>query len=138
MESWMVMWDFNSYLSPTDKLGGIIALKNQDTMDFGDCASQLELLDMQSVGCYFTWSNGTVCSKLDRALVNNHWLLSNVNAYAELLAPGCISDHSCCIVSLNNCEAHKTKSFKFLNMLALHDKFLHLVRNIWTCEVEWN
>lgn len=82
---------------------------------------------------FFTWLKGDVCSKLDRVLVNNSWLLSNVNAFAEFLAPGCISDHSCYIVSLDRYvnNSGKNKSFKFYNMWTLHHDFQNIVRNAW-------
>lgn len=100
-DPWMVLGDFNSYLSADDKQGGNL-IKNHETEDFVDCVSRLELVDMQSVGCSFAWFIGRVCSKLDRVLINNAWLSYNVTVFTEFLVPGCISDHSCCIISLDN------------------------------------
>lgn len=65
-----------------------VTQKNHEISDFNECVSHIQLNDLASVGCYFTWIKGVVCSKLDRVLVNNAWLMSNVNAYANFLAPG--------------------------------------------------
>lgn len=128
-DPWIVMGDFNNYLSPSDKQGGI-PIRNHEITDFEECVSNLELIDLR-LGCYFTWLKGDVCSKLDRVLVNNSWLMSNVEAFAEFLAPGCISDHSCYIVSLDRYanNAGQTNRFKFFNMWALHGDFLNIVSN---------
>lgn len=81
----VVMGDFNNYLSPADKQGGT-PIRNHEIDDFGECVSSLELLDIHSVGCYFTWLKGDVCSKIDRVLANNSWLMSNVKTFVEFLA----------------------------------------------------
>lgn len=133
-EPWTVMSDFNSYISPDDKIGGNI-IKNHEITDFRECVDQLQLMDLASVGCYYTWIKGEVCSKLDRVLVNNAWLTSNVNDFAEFLPPGCILDHSCYILSLNKTIASTKKSFRFLNMWALHKDFLRLVSNNWNSHI---
>lgn len=118
MDPWIVMGDFNAYLSPDDKMGGN-PVRNHEITDFYDCVSQLELMDLQSVGCYFAWLKGEVRSKLDRVMVNNSWLLSNVNAFVEYLLPGCISDHASYIISLDNYVVQHNKNFKFFNMWGL-------------------
>lgn len=135
LEPWIVLGDFNTYLAENDKLGGI-PLKNSDIVDFVQCVSQLELMDLHSVGCYYTWYNGTVRSKLDRVLVNGSWLLSDIAAFTEFLAPGCVSDHSCYMVSINSAQNSFTKRFKFLNTWVLHSNFLSLVRQNWSTYID--
>lgn len=41
----------------------------------------------------------SVCSKLDRVLVNPCWLNYNLDGMAEYIAPGCVSDHTLSVVS---------------------------------------
>ncbi|XP_073020815.1 uncharacterized protein [Primulina eburnea] len=127
---WMVLGDFNNVLSPDEKLGGL-KVKNYETKDFVDCFNSLDLSDLRHIGCYYTWMSHQVCSKLDRVLVNNHWLTSNTFAIAEFMVPGCVSDHSMSIVVFRDTEAPKKKPFKFFNMWALSDNFEALVSDAW-------
>lgn len=69
-------------------------------------------------------------------MVNNAWILDKVNAFADLIVPGCISDHSCCIVALDQCGGGRKKSFKFLNMWTSHDTFKPVIRENW-CTNKW-
>ncbi|KAJ6377603.1 hypothetical protein OIU76_026557 [Salix suchowensis] len=69
---WMVLGDFNSLLSQDDKLNGS-AVSMYETADLNKCCLDLGLYDLSYTGCHFSWSNGSVWSKLDRVLVNPHW-----------------------------------------------------------------
>ncbi|XP_073300490.1 uncharacterized protein [Primulina huaijiensis] len=119
--SWLVLGDFNSVLSPDEKRG--LNVKNYETHDFIDCVATLDLYDLQFTGCFFTWSSPKVCSKLDCALVNNYWLSSSMEGFAEFLTPRCISDHATCVVTMFEQRKRKMKPFKFQNMWTLCDDF---------------
>lgn len=54
-----------------------------------------------------------MCSKLDRAMVNQHLINSEFEGIAEFIAPGCISDHTLTIVSCFEMKMAKHKPFKF-------------------------
>ncbi|KZV38718.1 hypothetical protein F511_33874 [Dorcoceras hygrometricum] len=95
----MVIGDFNSILSQDDKCGGTL-VTNREIRDFVDCITCLELVDTQHVGCFYTWTNNVVCTKLDRVLINSTWLNSAFDAFTEFLAPSCISDHSLSITNI--------------------------------------
>ncbi|KAL0904361.1 hypothetical protein M5K25_026455 [Dendrobium thyrsiflorum] len=55
-----------------------------------------KVMDLQSVGCPFTWFNNRLNNpihiKLDRALVNEQWLNSFPSSFCSIQAPSC-SDH---------------------------------------------
>ncbi|XP_075475225.1 uncharacterized protein LOC142505973 [Primulina tabacum] len=127
---WLVLGDFNTILSPDEKKGGL-AVRDYDIKDFVECVSSLDLLDLNYIGCLFTWYSPKVCSKLDLVLVNHRWLSSNLQGLAEFVAPGCISDHTISIVSFLQFRQQQHKPFKFFNMWALSDRFLDIVRNNW-------
>lgn len=42
-------------------------------MDIRDCVAMLGLEDVASTGCFFTWNNNFVKSKLDQEMINNAW-----------------------------------------------------------------
>ncbi|KAG5581215.1 hypothetical protein H5410_051842 [Solanum commersonii] len=43
--------------------------------DFKDCMINSNLSELHTVGRQYTWTNGHVCSRIDRALVNDEWVL---------------------------------------------------------------
>ena len=49
-------------------------------IDFNSCLHQLEIQDLRYHGEKYTWSNkrpdNPIAKKLDRALINEHWLNS--------------------------------------------------------------
>ncbi|GFZ06736.1 hypothetical protein Acr_18g0009060 [Actinidia rufa] len=85
--------------------------------------SNLGLADTPFSGAFLTWTNNTTWCKLDRALVNNNWIMEGLRAHANFDFPGKLSDHSPCIVSLFESSAQGPKPFTFFNMWALHEDF---------------
>ncbi|KAJ6898030.1 hypothetical protein NC652_024759 [Populus alba x Populus x berolinensis] len=70
-----------------------------ETADFRQCCSDLGLADLNYSGSHFTWSNGSVWSKLDRVLANPLWSLSHTSMHVHFDNPGAFSDHSPATVS---------------------------------------
>lgn len=68
---WLVISDFNSPLSLANKQGGL-PIVNHGTIDFQDFVLQTDMEDLHSLGCQYTWINGRVYFKFDRALVTNY------------------------------------------------------------------
>lgn len=51
------------------------------------------MIELRAVGRKFTWSNGKIYSRIDRALVNAEWLLAITQTEVVVMNPGC-SDHT--------------------------------------------
>ncbi|KAH6757807.1 hypothetical protein C2S52_023297 [Perilla frutescens var. hirtella] len=81
-----------------------------DIREFYDFCACKSFTDIESTGAKYTWTNGTVRSKLDRAMVNNAWLE---------------------IVKLFGDRPSVPKPFKFHNMWICHPKFHQLVEEEW-------
>ncbi|KAJ6291204.1 hypothetical protein OIU76_023294 [Salix suchowensis] len=126
---WMVLGDFNSLLSQDDKLNGT-AVSMYETADFNKCCLDLGFYDLSYTGCHFSWSNGSVWSKLDRVLVNPHWSSLHSTAHVHFGNQGAFSDHSPVLVRLDPLVPGQ-RSFKFFNMWASHSDFLHTVSEGW-------
>ncbi|KZV58768.1 hypothetical protein F511_13897 [Dorcoceras hygrometricum] len=119
---WIILGDFNSVLTPDEKHGGLL-VTNREIRDLSDCVAFLELYDTQHVGCFYTWSNNTVHSKIDRVMINSVWMQHGLDIYTEFLPPGCISDHSLSITTVFRENRRRNIPFKFYNMWAAHNLF---------------
>ena len=132
---WLIMGDFNSILSAGERVNGA-EVSSYEISDFHECCLSNGLSDLQSMGSFFTWSNNTVWTKLDRALVNSCWWDGGFSGMAHFLPPGCLSDHSAAVVSIFDQSVGKKKPFRFFNMWADHVNFLPLVQSVWTTNVD--
>jgi hypothetical protein len=121
----MVLGDFNYMLSPTDKHNGKV-VSTYETSDFRECCFDLGLHDLNYTRCHFSWTNGTVWSKLDRVLTNPSWSSLQRMAQVHFGTPGAFTDHSSSVVWLDQ-NVQDRLNFKFFNMWASHDQFLEVV-----------
>ncbi|XP_022849901.1 uncharacterized protein LOC111371993 [Olea europaea var. sylvestris] len=131
---WLIMGDFNNVLNFDEKCNGA-DVTSYEVKDFENCCLNVGITDMRSIGCFYTWRNGTKWSKLDRAMVNDVWIQADFNSIADFLPSGCIFDHSPCIVSLFEHEENKRKPFRFFNMSSNHENFHDVVQNYWEKEI---
>ncbi|CAH2037582.1 unnamed protein product [Thlaspi arvense] len=132
---WVVCGDFNQIMHPSEHSDPMITHFTSDMLVMRDCMRQLELFDLRYQGSSFTWSNRQPADprskKLDRLLVNNHWLAHYRNSAATFLAPD-FSDHTPCHLNLDSpLPLAGTKPFKFFNNLTTHPSFLPLVEASW-------
>ncbi|KAJ6907745.1 hypothetical protein NC651_018242 [Populus alba x Populus x berolinensis] len=126
----LILGDFNSLLSQSYKHRGEL-VSTYETSDFRQCCSDLGLSDLNYYGSHFTWSNGSVWSKLDRVLANPLCSLSYTSVQVHFDNPGAFSDHSPTTISFHPHQPMGKKCFKFFNMWSNHSCFLDLVREAW-------
>lgn len=103
---WIVMGDFDNVTTPVEKHNGV-EVTLYEIRDMVTCLITLELVDMPSIGYFFTWTNNIVWSKLDKALVNQEWMQVYFSRQANFLPPSYLSDHSLCVVFIFEPEAPK-------------------------------
>ncbi|KAJ8419494.1 hypothetical protein Cgig2_018751 [Carnegiea gigantea] len=65
-----IIRDFNSILYKEDRIRGEDALV-QDIRDMRDFMKSCELQEMRSIGPYYSWTNKTIMSRIDRARTND-------------------------------------------------------------------
>ncbi|KAF9603379.1 hypothetical protein IFM89_035624 [Coptis chinensis] len=94
---WLVLGDFNAYLSILEKCGG-----NRPTAaalnDFRDCISESQLMEIPNTGFVYTWWNKQVgrfkiMGKLGRMLCNAEWC-SKFQGWNYKVGSRICSDHS--------------------------------------------
>lgn len=97
--AWLMLGDFNNVLHRDERLGGH-EVSETEVAPFRSCLESCALADMRNRGCKFTWSNGTIMSKIDRALVNDSWIQLFPDVETVFRAPQ-LSDHSPMTVQLD-------------------------------------
>ena len=90
--AWCVMGDFNTVLYPEDRQGGM-AVKDFEIKPFAECIAQCHLQEMKYQGSYYTWTNNTVQTRIDRVFINVMWYDQFDYSHVTYL-PRALSDHS--------------------------------------------
>ncbi|KAL5166525.1 hypothetical protein HKD37_18G051464 [Glycine soja] len=102
-----------------------------ELQDFVDCYSDLGLGSINTHGPLYTWTNGRVWSKLDRALCNQAWFNSFGNSACEVMEFISISDHTSLVVTTELVVSRGNSPFKFNNAIVDHPNFLRIVADGW-------
>ncbi|XP_022876816.1 uncharacterized protein LOC111395022 [Olea europaea var. sylvestris] len=131
---WMILGDFNNVLKFDEKSNGA-EVTPYEIKDFANCCLHVDLTDVRSIGCFYTWTNNSIWSKIDRAMMNDIWVQNGAYGLADFSPLRCLSDHSSCIVSIHDREVNTRKSFKFFSMWTMHEDFQGLVQASWNFEV---
>lgn len=114
-DPWMVAGDFNVITIASEYSGG--APPNGRNMEeFSDAIFNCVLSSVSFDGQPFTWTNGRVWQRLDRALINSVWNdLFRVTKVSHLMHGR--SDHAPLLIKCGAAEA-RSKSFRYLNVWA--------------------
>ncbi|PSS17592.1 Ribosome-binding protein like [Actinidia chinensis var. chinensis] len=131
---WLLMGDFNNVLNSEEKTNGL-PVSPYEMRDFQRCCYELSISDLRHTGLHYTWTNNSVWSKLDRAMVNIRWVQEGLKAVANFGLPGKCSDHSPCVVTMFDIKDEGARPFKFFNMWAQHSDFLDIVSRVWRLQV---
>lgn len=132
---WVILGDFNCILNEEKRLGGrLVSLyEHKDQLNYFLHCGLLEV----SYTCYtHTWDDVTVKSRIDCFMANNHFVETFPLSKPHFQVPGCLSDHSPCILSLQEGCPKPNLSFKFYNMWADHSSFLSLVGQSWATSIK--
>ncbi|CAN1140461.1 hypothetical protein LINPERHAP2_LOCUS11875 [Linum perenne] len=127
---WAVVGDFNSIMSAVDKRGGagFIRARNKS---FNYTVDICGLFDLTFQGPKFTWARNNVLVRLDRALVNDHWL-SHFPELIILHLHKLKSDHRLIILrSHNQVYSPNAKPFCFLSAWLIHASLKHVLYSKW-------
>ena len=121
---WCVMGDFNAVLRSGERIGGEDIQQNE-VVDFADCLTQCELQEVPLKGAFFTWTNKTIWSRIDRALVNCYWYHDLGLTQAVCISEG-LSDHTPIKIKLLTTPGPKVR-FKFCDMWTLDPLFSDII-----------
>ncbi|XP_019255013.1 PREDICTED: uncharacterized protein LOC109233583 [Nicotiana attenuata] len=130
--SWLIMGDFNAIRDIEDRVNGTVVQENE-IKDFRSLMEDCRLNEVGTVGRSYTWRNSRFYSRIDRAIVNAHWMINMPPMQVHVMDPQ-FSDHSPLCIELEVELEHKGRPFKFFNCLAEHPDFDSIIRDIWNKE----
>ncbi|KAL9224956.1 hypothetical protein vseg_000931 [Gypsophila vaccaria] len=136
-EPWIWLGDFNTVLSPIERLGGSTTKAEMEY--FQECVSICGMKDLNATGALYTWSNkqeatDRVYSCLDRAMGNQEWM----DGFCDYLAhfhPEGMFDHCPCTIVDRKAEFGGRRSFKYFNMWGMAESFKMNVESVWRKEL---
>ncbi|XP_028763194.1 uncharacterized protein LOC114721533 [Neltuma alba] len=130
-EPWILLGDFNAYLSPHNKTGGGNINWNS-IHDFNNCINSCGLQEVPVVGDIFTWERGAIKERLDWTFCNSHWADANpTTKIFHLLRFK--SDHRVTFLvdTVANPSHIKVKHFRYNAAWAMEESFSQLVAQSW-------
>ncbi|XP_074293086.1 uncharacterized protein LOC141619998 [Silene latifolia] len=133
-EPWLWLGDFNTVLSPIERLGG--STTDGEMEHFQECVSICYMEDLSATGALFTWSNkqepvDRVYSRLDRAMGNPEWL-AEFGDFVPHFHPEGIFYHCPCTLVDRKTDLGGKRSFKYFNMWGSAATFHSDVSSVWT------
>ncbi|KAH0679366.1 hypothetical protein KY284_020451 [Solanum tuberosum] len=123
------MGNFNAVLTGADRINGN-PVQEMEIRDFNEFIIDASMIELKATERESTWSNGCICSKIDRAMVNVEWML-NMNQVEISFRQPETSDHSPLSLELDSNMRGNHKAFKFFNCIAAHPDFLPKVKKAW-------
>ena len=119
-EAWCILGDFNAILYKEDRRGGN-EVHDIETREMTDFIEHGGLSEMRWNGPYYTWTNKSIWSRIDRAIVNIHWYEVFDYTHNQYLANG-LSDHSPMFIHFPSSPKPK-RTFLFCEMWCKHPNF---------------
>ncbi|KAH0724701.1 hypothetical protein KY284_000566 [Solanum tuberosum] len=131
-DPWVIMGDFNSILTQEDRPIGS-QVQEAETRDFRECLNECNLSELQTGERKFTWTNGHVFSRIDRAIVNATWMNKMPNYQVMAMDP-LFSYHSHLGLLMEEQRDNKRRPFWFYNCIGQHSEFRMRVHKSWVMQ----
>ncbi|GLU12746.1 hypothetical protein SLE2022_294050 [Rubroshorea leprosula] len=136
---WIISRDFNTTLHYGErvKLSGVVW---GDTFELQQFVSRMEVFDLQISGAFFTWcnkqgENDKLWCKLDKVMANSTWVSAFPNTSVVFLNLQS-SDHSPSLVTMDLLMNDEPKPFRFCNAWSKDERFLGLVSEVWSSDIQ--
>ncbi|KAJ8419236.1 hypothetical protein Cgig2_013533 [Carnegiea gigantea] len=126
-EAWCILGDFNSVLYSGNRIGGN-PIQDHEVKSFTECIHSCGLQELPSRGSYFSWTNKTIWSRIDRAFVNTLWY-SHFDFSQVLYMSHSLSDHTPPLLHLINSPKPR-KAFHFCEMWTRDPSVQTIIHNM--------
>ncbi|KAJ8419651.1 hypothetical protein Cgig2_020573 [Carnegiea gigantea] len=124
-EPWCVLGDFNTILYKEDQMGGD-EVADHEIQELQRAIDQSELHELHSSDAYYSWTNRTQWSRIDRVFVNGYWHVNFDYTHSKYLTNG-LSDHAPILIHFPSSPKPR-KNFQFCDMWCTQQEFLPLLR----------
>jgi hypothetical protein len=133
---WILCGDFNVVRCLEEKW--VSAYLTSYKLEFGDCLNNIEVMDLNFSGCFYSWNNksagpGFVANKLDRVLVNEEWIYRFGRTCVDFPSNG-ISGHSPAIIYVGTMVSFGPKPFKFFTYWLENKEYMDWLTTSWNQE----
>ena len=123
-EGWCILGDFNAVLNTADRMGGT-EITAAEIRPLNDCINTCEVQELRSIGPYYTWTNKSIWTRIDRAFVNALWY--DLFDFCQVIyMANSLSDHTALIIDSPKCPK-PPPTFHFCDMWTRDADFIHLV-----------
>ncbi|XP_071926168.1 uncharacterized protein [Coffea arabica] len=129
---WIAVGDYNVITCAEERIGGS-SPNMRDLEEFNSALHRSGLFPVQFDGSAYTWANGRMWQRLDRAVVNAAWLADVEMTRVAHLQRG-RSDHCPLLVKWGSTSTRRS-SFRFLNVWRGHSSFQQTVKLAWSQSV---
>lgn len=123
-EPWCVLGDFNAILTKDDRIGGD-EIHDYEIKQFADFLEKASLNELRWTGSYFSWTNKTIHSRIDRVFVNDFWY-GEFDYNQTFYLPQGLSDHTPMMVDFSLAPRPK-KRFQFCDMWIKNPEFQNII-----------
>ncbi|KAJ8419964.1 hypothetical protein Cgig2_012405 [Carnegiea gigantea] len=125
-EPWCVLRDFNVVLHQGERIRGIKATDGEIN-DFAECIQQSGLQEFSYEGAFFTWTNKTIWSRIDKALHKELWYEAFAYTHVHYITHG-LSDHTLITISFPHFPRPRN-IFQFYDMWIEYKGFKDMVKH---------
>jgi len=105
-------------------MGGI-EIQDHEVQHLANLLGTCDLQELRWTGAYYSWSNKTICSRIDRIFTNILWYDTMEYAQTHYLLNG-LSDHTPLLVKFPTSPRPQTK-FQLCDMWCKHMDFAHII-----------
>jgi len=123
-ETWCILGDFNSVLYKEDRMRGI-EVQDHEVQHLANLLDTCSLQELRWIGAYYSWSNKTIWSRIDRVFTNLLWYDTMEYTQTHYLPNG-LSDHTSSLVKFPTSPRPQAK-FQFYDMWCKHRDFAHII-----------
>ncbi|XP_059315703.1 uncharacterized protein LOC132066402 [Lycium ferocissimum] len=134
-DSGILMGNYNAITEIDNMLNGA-EVQDCEVRNFRQFIQDTSLHQLNTAGREFTWSNGTVYSRINRALVNSTWMLNMSTTSVTALEP-LFSHHSPLCLSIVEQRRDPHRPFKFYNYMVEHQGFKQAVSKCWSRHIHY-
>ncbi|KAJ8420486.1 hypothetical protein Cgig2_025400 [Carnegiea gigantea] len=122
--AWCILGDFNAVLHKEDRYGGN-PVTDHDIQELIVLQTNCEIHELHSTGVYFSWTNKTTWSRINRVFINTYWYTTFDFTHSTYLSNG-LSDHNPILLRFPTSPKPKAQ-FQYCDMWSTYNDFHRVI-----------